>query len=267
MDVVIDSTSDAVPFKSTPLFTQGCYSLNLLACLGYSADNSPLGNFLKLYHQLEGQWLIVSPIHWQATHNDALIVAADTDLHLDENEARSWYKALVSFFKTYQAELIYHDTTHWLLKADGLPAISSKSLNTILHQSLMPVLSAMDKTFFWQRLLTESQMYLSNHPLNSQRQDKPINGVWVWGQGDFNRPISKTLITDDIVLLDNFIDSSFPLNLTKEFSGDCLIAIKQCDQLPCLANLKLRNHPIRWYWNDRAYLTPAHSWLSRLWRH
>jgi len=43
-----------------------------------------------------------------------------------------------------------------------------------------------NEALLWQRLLTEIQMILHNHPVNQQRQRqgyKAINNVWLWGEG------------------------------------------------------------------------------------
>lgn len=178
MDVVINDVREVVPAKSKPLISQRDYYLNLLTCLGYPPQNPPLGHFLSLYHQLEGRWLIASPIHWQATHNDALILATGKELELTSTQARLWFDALAQFFKEENINMIYHDDCMWLISIDNKPEIFSQSVYSMLHQSLMPAFAKMDKTFFWQRLITEIQMYMGSHPLNAQRQEKPIvNGL------------------------------------------------------------------------------------------
>ncbi|MDI9818822.1 MULTISPECIES: hypothetical protein [unclassified Legionella] len=265
MQVVINKTINR-PANSEPLVSRGDFYSNTLFCLGFDESNPPLADLFRLYYQLEGQWLIASPVHWEATHNDAMIVAVDETLDLTEKESRLWFSEVAQFLKPYGLDCLYHDPYTWLLKVDNQPTISSRSVYAMLHQSTMPVLNALDKTLFWQRLVTELQMYLNSHPLNSNRfQQKTINGLWFWGEGHFKLP-TKKIITDDEIFLKVLIDVE-RLAASSVFRKDSLICIKHSEHAD-LANLqeKTQQYAVEWYWNNLAYLKPAINWWSRLWR-
>ncbi len=260
MDAVINAIKEVAAANSQPLSSQRNYYLNVLNCLGYDPIHPPLANLFARYHQLAGQWLIASPIHWEATHNDAMITAIDSELELTEEESQLWFADLSQFLKD-DFHWHYHDAHTWLLKVDDKPSIFSQSLYAMQHHSLMPVFAIMDKTLFWQRLMTELQMYLSSHPLNTQRQGKlTINGVWFWGQGELNPQTQRKIVTDDEVLLASLADVADDF-LSTPLTKNHLIAIKYPQQID-FSHLqdKMQKYPVHWYWNNLAYLTKRRFW-------
>ncbi|WP_026069435.1 hypothetical protein [Legionella tunisiensis] len=235
MDVVVNGIRDDAPAGSKPLVSYGHYYLNFLSCLGCDPIYPPLADLLRLSHHLEGKWLIASPIHWQATHNDAMVVATGKELELTEDESRLWFAELTQFLKGDNFSPVYHDEQTWLFKIDTKPALKSKSVYTMLHQSMMPALEAMDNTLFWQRLITELQMYLSSHSLNGQRQNKlAINGLWFWGSGEFKPSKNRKIVTDDEVLLANpgkLLEQINPLTPASIMQKNDLLLLKYPQQM------------------------------------
>ncbi|MBA2656096.1 MAG: hypothetical protein H0U70_03830 [Tatlockia sp.] len=269
MDVIINGERNGIPTDSNPLNRQTDYYQNILLSLGYEAEYLPLAALLKLYHHLPGKWLIASPVHWEASHNDAMLVASGKELDLSDNESHLWFTEIADFLKADDFTPVYYDAQTWLFKVDDKPEITSQTLDTIMHKSLMPVFDTLDSSFFWPRLITELQMYLSAHPLNSKRQGLAINGLWFWGEGDFVLKNSKPLITDDEILLEHAAitgENLSPLTLETRFSKDALVIIKDPSQLE-LSNLteKIKNFTVNWYWTNCSYSSrPAH-WWSRIW--
>ncbi len=139
------------------------------------------------YHKLDGHWLIASPIHWQATHNDAMIIACNETLDLPDAESRLWFSALAEFLVHDKVQLHYHDAYTWLIQFEESPPINARPVHMLLQQPMMQQLQALDATLFWSRFLTENQMFFSEHSLNKARAGRyPINGVWIWDDGDLN---------------------------------------------------------------------------------
>ncbi|CEK10701.1 hypothetical protein [Legionella hackeliae] len=266
MQIVVNGATEA-PLDSKPLHSQGGYYPNVLTCLGGNALNPPLAELLRRYHQLEGRWLIASPIHWEATHNDAMIIATDEMLELEDAESRQWFAEVADFLKGNDIKMFYHNAFTWLLNIDNKPAIHSQSVYTLLHQSLMPTLNTLDNELFWQRLITELQMFLSSNLLNTQRQNKYIiNGLWLWGEGEFAPVTKENILTDDEILLQIVKQSD---NLPKPLipNKNSLVFIKYPHQadIPFLQKQTQKNS-VQWYWNNLAYLQHPTRWWSRLWR-
>lgn len=268
MDVVINSSSDAVPDGATSMTTYSNYYHNMLVCLGYPIDAPPVADWLRRYHSLEGEWVVVSPVHWQATHNDAMIIASGHELTLSEAESRVWFAELSEFVALYKIKLYYHDKVTWLLQCDGRPPITAKPVHMLHHQSLMPELKKLDETLFWQGFLTENQMFFSAHPLNQKRKDTCfINGLWLWGGGYLHECVQKPLLCSDdsllplAKLLSTDVDSYYSVSSIARDSVLMFTTLSQHDKLEL--QLRLQKNTVRWYWNNLAYLSKPKSWWSR----
>ena len=269
MDVVINAELVEAPVCSTPLPHQRNYYHHIFSCLLDSSESPPVADLLRKYYGLEGHWLIASPIYWQATHNDAMIVACGQALELSESDSLRWYSALAQFVKPYNINLHYHDAYTRLINVDNLPQITAKSVYTLLHQSLLAEIRALDPTLFWQRFITESQMFFSAHPLNKERgETNPINGIWIWGDGKLLENHLKPLVcqNDELLKLAQLLSTkvsgyspSAPISKNSLF----LFGELNPSELHVL-ELQSQKHTVRWYWNNIAYLTKPKSWISRL---
>lgn len=272
MKIVIDAAinnPNLDDYKLEHLANYNDYLLNLLVCLGHKVDRAPVADILRKLHGLEGRWLVVSPIHWQVTHNDAMIVAFGHDLGLDEKSGRDWFAAFTKFVVNQGMKTHYHNPYTWLMQVEDNLTINSKSVATILHKSIMPELEKLDSTLYWARFITESQMYLSNHPLNKLNNTcYPINGIWVWGGGSLESLSLTPVVACDIkamalakLLSRNVSLYSPELKLTKKM----VLACPSVDILESLTN-KLAKKSIDWYWNNFAYRIQLKAWYKRFLR-
>lgn len=278
MDVVINSDINTVPEGSLPIINQGDYYHNILTCLGYPIDFPPVADLLRRYHGLEGDWLIASPIYWQATHNDAMIMASGSALQLSDQESQGWFAALVDFVQPNKVHMHYHDAHTWLIQVKEHPRITAKPVHMLLHQSMTPQLKALDSTLFWQRFITENQMMFSGHPLNKARMDRyPINGLWIWGGGQLQSRSKRPFICNDeqtfklAALLSTQVSYLQPGESLKKNT----VILSSANQAEGLQT-QLQKYTVRWYWNNVAYINkPQHWWLGmwkyityslRLWR-
>ena len=267
MDLVINSSSEVVPPAEEVLVTQGGFYLNALAVMGYDPNYPPLGDLLRRTKLLQGQWMLVSPMHWEATHNDAMIVASGDELGLDDQYSRIWFAEISQFLAENNLPMVYIDAHNWLINVDKRPPINSPSVRSVQHQSLMPVLKAMDESMYWQRLFTEIQMFMSSHPLNSRRDlDLPVNGLWFWGAGCLSDTTDQTIMTADPVIQDIYKDC-LPLDWQSRVDSKAVILIHQFEPslLPVLMQFT-KMQTVRWYWNNTAYHTWHQRWWQRLWR-
>ena len=268
MDIVINGEIDKLPDAHVLIPHHGHFYHNISACLGYSKDYPPLADLLRRYHGLEGEWLIVSPIHWQATHNDAMIIASGHELQLSEQESQRWFAAFSDFVAADFMDTYYHDAHIWLLRCDGKPPIVAKGVSTLRHQSMMPELRALDSTLYWQRFITENQMYFSSHPLNKDR-DKcyDINGIWIWGNGAPENRTQKPFVCFDpgLVKLANLLSTTVSIYAASAaYSKNVLLLCNQLSPMQQTAlNTHLQQHTVRWYWNNVAYQSLPNTWWSR----
>ncbi len=259
--IVVINVDDSSNLKDNRLLSQEEVLLNFLVGLGYDPLDPPLGDLLRRYHGLEGNWLIVSPMHWQATHNDAHMVAMGKDLQWTEDESKQAYQSFAKFLAADGMMLHYHNPEWWLLRVDNKPILKAKPVHQLLNKSFMPELQSLDPTLYWQKFITESQMFFA-----TLSQQTLLNGVWLWGGAQLKKQ-SLALCADN---------SFYPLaqkSLAKVKRYEPSLCLKNY-QLLLLENLdtlseshkkELNKMTVTWYWNNTAYATYP-NYLIRLWR-
>lgn len=264
LQVIINGQIDPIPKEALVIPNQADYFLNILVGLGYGSEQLPLGDFLAQYQGLHaGAFVVAEPIYWEASHNDAFILSFGDDFGLTEAEAKAFFEALKTFFKADVIEAIYFEKTRWLLEKSNKVIINAKPTKQMVHQSLMPAFNAMDSSMYWQQLMTELQMFLSNHPLNEKRLDKiPINGLWIYGEGSFLMPHDKKIISDDCQLVHQFEGSVAPLTDKTVLDEDSCLLITNPASLPH----EMPNIPTTWRWNNAAFIIKKTNLWHRMWR-
>jgi len=108
---------------------------------------------LARQHQLAGTWAIVSPIHWDATHNDVIITK-------QVETSREIFNAFQSFVAEEGIQLYYHNASTWLIQCQQ-PFPKTRPLSKVLQRSMQPELNVLAKHPHWMRFFTEAQMFLS----------------------------------------------------------------------------------------------------------
>ena len=281
MDIVINATTESDPEGCEKLGASGTavgvasaqvgvvigqrnYYVNLLTCLGYSADSPPVADLLRKLHGLDGEWWVLSPIHWQATHNDAMIVACDAQLQLSDDESRQWFNELTEFLAQDGVKLHYHDAYTWLIQFKRVVSFDAKPVSALLQQSILPHLKALDRTSFGQRFITENQMFFSQHGLNKTRLNRyAINGIWIWGGGVLTSVSLKSVIAMDeaafnLASIVSTKVSRYQIGKTIAKDAVILSSTKSFDRE------SLKKRTVHWYWNNMMYSTKRTNWFMNL---
>ncbi len=263
MNVVINSECTSVPTDGVLLTSEGQVLLNLLVSLGYDPLNPPLGDLLRKSHKLEGDWVILSPVHWQASHNDALIIAAGADLHITEQESRYWFQLLSDYVHGDGMTLHYHDQYTWLLDVTNKPCLNARSINRVINRSLMPELAQLDTTMFWQKFFTECQMFFASQPNTTS-----INGVWAWGSGILSDEKAVSICSDEqfISIARICSDDATLYSHSSPLPDSKIILLNTFSEMASEHQQLLRKTPARWYWNNTAYSATCPNWFTRIWR-
>ncbi|AWN74395.1 hypothetical protein LEAN103870_02940 [Legionella anisa] len=263
MRVVIDSECSSIPEKAKTLNSEGNVLLNFLLSLGYNPENPPAADLLKEYHNLEGGWLVLTPVHWEATHNDAMIVALGKDLQLEHHESKLWFNLFSQYLAEEGTVLYYHDAGTWLLNNHKNLSVNAKPPYRLLHQSLMPELTQLDKTMHWQKFITESQMLFA-----SQSHQSLANGLWVWGDAKLKDKIPIKICVDEhfyslAQICSTQVTLYSPAVMLKDYQ---ILLLTEFSMLSEQHQEELKKMTVHWYWNNLAYSTSANSWYARLWR-
>lgn len=256
MNIVVNTA-----FPQETINHRGYYQ-NILSCLGYSDTHPPVADWLRRYHKLEGRWLVLSPIFWQATHNDAMIMACDHELDLSDSESQLWFNALSDFLKEDPIKLHYHNAYMWLIQFEQAPALNAIPVHQLLRRSITQALQTLDEKLFWSRFITENQMFFSQNRLNQSRGNRyPINGLWVWGDGVLNTPSNQLIIASED--LDYDLCAVLSTNVTRGFSEkdyphDALLLLPNLEEYQIQ---KFDKNTVHWYWNNTTYVTrPSGLW-------
>lgn len=177
----------------------------------------------------DGDWLLVSPVYFHTTHRDVLMIADGFSKELDD------YYQIFSQFVKADGWVLHRALPHlWLIKAPNMPKLDAAPLFEIAHQSLKPFLDVWPKQ--WRTWFTEIQMLFETH------QAKEVNGVWVWGSGEYQ---------------------SVPLILTYEpqmrLKKHDIILMNACDTPILLAS----HRQIHWWWQDLEFIQKPPSLWKR----
>jgi hypothetical protein len=263
MDLIINSNCLLKTETQLPVATQGSWLLNLLAYAGYDPENPPMAALLSQYHELHGNWVVVSPIYWEAFHNNAMITAMGEQLAASEDELSTYFHQYAEFLRAEGMALYYHDPYTWLISAPNKACLQAKPVQQMIDRPLINELSQIDATLFWQKLLTESQMFFASQPVQSK-----VNGVWFWGAGTLGDKKSISICTtEDYCSISQCCSTSVSLYneqcILQEFD---LLLIKELSVLSPAHQQQLKKIPATWRWNDNGYTYCPSNWLSRLWR-
>lgn len=242
---------------------------NVLISLAYDLKQPPLAELLKTYHNLTGQWLVVSPVYFHTTHNDSIIAECGSRLNIDEKMGQWYFHNVRNFLLEEGITLHYHSPSLWLAKMDNLPSINSYSPAYLHNKSIMPYLEQLSEDLSWQKRLTEIQMFLQT--LHSATQPRAtINGLWFWGQGQLS--INKDIILCDdanMMRLSNVwpqlvVKSSFEIN--DVHGAQHILLTEMTEKSLQLIEKACQSFTSNWYWNNVTYAQPAMSWWQRFWR-
>ncbi|MFZ4076666.1 MAG: hypothetical protein ACOYKA_01650 [Legionellaceae bacterium] len=267
MDVILDARCGMVPDKSKPLVSSHDPYHQLLMTYGYVERDAPVGDFLKHVQGFSGRWLVASPLYWQATHNDAMVVAAGPALAITDEASRALCEMYAAFLLEERVVLRYHNRYTWLIQTDE--SINTTALHGLLNRSIRPFLDALKSTPYWLRLITESQLFLHAH---AEQKGLKVNGLWIWGEGELKQKQGRPLVVwaDDpsYEKACGYLSSQVRRFLRDDvFQKETIIFVpEQATERAVELEARLKNSRIHWYWADQAYETEPLSWFRRLWR-
>lgn len=134
----------------------------------------------------ESLWARVTPVYLSPGGAGLQLIMAD----LEEAESRRLYDDLAVFLDCYGLKIHLATAGRWYLQGDELPP--GRSDPSLLSGSCVDALIPRNPAALsWSRLWTELEMFLHDHPLNNQRQERglmPVNSLWPWGVGSCPAP-------------------------------------------------------------------------------
>jgi hypothetical protein len=130
-------------------------------------------------------WAWITPSHWRVGR-DHIAMAAQSELQLDEEDARGLLAAMRPYFEEDGITLAYDTPMRWLARGDIFRSLPSASLDRVGGRTVESWLPRGDAGKSLRRLQQEMQMLLYTLPLNDARQQRgllPVNSFWISGTG------------------------------------------------------------------------------------
>lgn len=157
--------------------------------LGWPSDASALP--WAAWHQAQqGQatseaqaWM--TPCYWQVGM-DQVVMMDPANLFLSDQESQQLLQAMQPFLQEDGLQVTWHSALLWHAQGDLLADLACASLDRVIDQNVKPWMPNSPAARPLQRLQSEMQMLLYNHPVNDARDARrqiPVNSFWLHGAG------------------------------------------------------------------------------------
>ena len=177
----------AVPLDAWPQRLAGHFGCAVapLAAAGWRAECGESGGDVPV--------LRADPVHLRVDRDCARLFAAPL-LQIHSAEAAALAETLAAHLVGDGLELRVAAPQRWYLRGAALAGLRSTPLAAASGRSVVELLpQSVDGTAarHWQRLHTELQMLLHQHPVNTAREargEPAVNSLWLWGEGALPAP-------------------------------------------------------------------------------
>jgi hypothetical protein len=165
----------------------------LAEALGWAQDSAALP-WAAWHSAQQGQpsakpqaWM--TPCHWQVGM-DQVVMLDPASLFLSDDESQQLLQAMQPFLQEDGLQVTWHSALAWHAQGDMLAEMPTASLDRVIGQNVKPWMpdspSAHHAARPLQRLQSEMQMLLYNHPVNDAREARrqhTVNAFWLHGAG------------------------------------------------------------------------------------
>ena len=131
----------------------------------------------------------MTPCHWQVGM-DQVVMLDPASLFLSDDESQQLLQAMQPFLQEDGLQVTWHSALAWHAQGDMLAEMPTASLDRVIGQNVKPWMpdspSAHHAARPLQRLQSEMQMLLYNHPVNDAREARrqhTVNAFWLHGAG------------------------------------------------------------------------------------
>jgi hypothetical protein len=196
----------------------------------------PAGAILTHAHEITGAdqyWICADPVHL-AVERDELIVQPYSNVQLASSESQSLFAALEAHFAVEDLRFVHVDTGRWCIAIPKRPHLVTSDLELVEGRNVNDVLPSGQDSATWQRYVTEAQMILHDHPVNTRREargETVANSVWLWGGGvvpQVDRKFENMMVSDallrEIGIMSGAQVSTTPsTGINLDATGDCFV--------------------------------------------
>ena len=130
---------------------------------------------------LLGKEAIMTPCHWQVGMNEVTLLKPQ-ELALNEQESKQLLSAIQPYFEEDGLQVVYESPLVWRVSGDLLEGLPLASIDRVVGQNIKPWMPEHQRAKTLQRLQSEMQMLLYQHPVNDERSLKgrwTVNSFWL----------------------------------------------------------------------------------------
>lgn len=127
----------------------------------------------------------MTPCHWQVGM-DQVVMADPAHLGLSDDESQQLLQAMQPFLQEDGLHVTWHSALLWHAQGPMLAGVHTASLDRVIGQNVKSWLPDSPAARPVQRLQSEMQMLLYNHPVNNAREARrqyTVNAFWLHGAG------------------------------------------------------------------------------------
>ena len=149
---------------------------------------------------LLGKEAIMTPCHWQVGMNDVILLSPQ-ELALNEIESKQLLSAIKPYLEEDGLQVVYESPLVWRVSGDLLEGLPLANIERVVGQSIKAWMPEHQRAKTLQRLQSEMQMLLYQHPVNDERSLKgrwSVNSFWLHRRLDQLYPAAA----DHVVALD-----------------------------------------------------------------
>lgn len=135
--------------------------------------------------QSHGAQAWMTPCHWQIGMDQVIMLDPDS-LQLSDEESRQLLLAMQPFLQEDGLQVRWHSALRWHAQGTLLAGVPTASLDRVIGQNVKPWMHTHPAARPLQRLQSEMQMLLYNHPVNNAREARrqvTVNAFWLHGAG------------------------------------------------------------------------------------
>lgn len=141
----------------------------------------------------EGYWFRADPVHLLADMDHAILRDSHgLDLSLEESEAL--ITELNEHFREDGLRFLMNDKDSWFVNVGDYGRISTTPVHDVISRNVYSFMPQGEDALYWKKIMNEVQMLMYQSQVNVLREKKnklPVNGVWLWGEGDL--PVKSVL--------------------------------------------------------------------------
>ncbi|WP_090138319.1 hypothetical protein [Limnohabitans sp. DM1] len=144
----------------------------------------------------------MTPCHWQIGM-DQVVMADPAHLHLSDEESQHLLQAMQPFLQEDGLQVTWHSALRWHVQGALLAELPTASLDRVIGQNVKEWMPQHPAALPLQRLQSEMQMLLYNHPVNDARDARrqhTVNAFWLHGAGTLpaaSSPMTETATVSD----------------------------------------------------------------------